>query len=595
MFLCGFAFAADEGADPDLLVVSETRWGFDNTVQAHAFIPLSIHLQNVADFPWAGKLKLSRGVSNKPVGMPIEFEVTLQANESRWVQVVPFIIDDFEDWTLRWGPGKNHQAVLSNLQKGPRATVLIFNTDAVSPPGGPLRRLPEELFPTSVTATESLRGVIFNTPPFWHGARAQAFIEWLRAGGRVYILHTENGSFPSFNKPLDFLNFEQQSLTLGRGVVKKIPLKLEEVDIDYARKQIFNDDWNVRKQPIAVRPNSYDYQFTSSWNRYSEIFRELRPLTIFQRRWWLIYLCAFAYLGVLVKCYQIGRRNERVSYFYGAFFSSVLLFSGLFIALGQLGASVQNRLRSVSLVQHIHEDTYEVTDWAIAANVNAGEYKLVYNGTGNLFSTCSEMESVSGKFITGLNGEVDLKMPPATLRTLMQKRRVTLTMKQPHIEAIDNSTGGLLDLSISTKGCFENSIIKAFAIHRQVIYPLEEKTSLLRLQEKKQSANLKGELSRMPTPMWQAASPSGIFKIKAISDVEDETSEAVRYEQMLKSLVGNSYNLTNEIDERLMQLSGNTLRLAVFTAMPEHLKCTTADFPDQQGCALFVFDITVAN
>lgn len=581
--------ARGEGSDPDLLNVIETHWGFDGSIQESTALPFSVLVQNVAPVPWEGRLRLTRSSGGgHRFGAPIELPVSLQPEERRWVQFVPYVIDVQETWILSWGEEPRHRREMASIPAGERPTVLIYDRDAVTPPGGVLRRMPEELFPTSVTATHGLRGVIFNKPPFWPGARGRAFLEWLALGGRVYILLDESGNFPQFNSPLEVLNDSRERFSVGQGHVRRIPRKVGDISLDDARREIFNDDWRA-PPPAAPRVPDYGYVIAPYWVPNQDLFRELKPLTRFERRWWLIYLTALAYLAALFPgCYSIGVNRRNVRGFYLTFLGTVGLFSLSFILLGQLGASTQNRIRSVALARSLGDGSYDVTQWSSLANVNPGEYAVSHRGGGRWYSTCQDTEQVEGVLTGGSDSGVTLFMPPASTRTLRHCSRLTLENPLPKVMEFQQDASGLERVTVSIGGCFDGRVREAFFVWRDQIYDLKlERGSLVLEKEATHRVLLRDYLNRPYDWDWD-------FWGRSRFDDED-VSHSVRYERMLRSLAGNSFGLTREIEPRRLKLNPGTLRLFIFTTMPDEFLDTVGMFPDQQGCVLFSYDVQLGE
>lgn len=569
-----------EQGDPDLIVVSESLWGFDTTVQPKTFLPFSFQVTNVSDNPWTGTFRLERAAgSRERIGLPIETEVSLQPNETRWVQVVPFFMDDFESWRLTWGPKDNHKNEYSNFKTGPRPTVLMIDQEQVVASGGVLRRMPEELFPTSITATDALRGVVLNRVPFWQGARLRAFQEWLQQGGRVYLLHDDNGKFPTFPQNMAFLNEAASRFAVGHGVVKRIPRKVDEIDINFARREIFNDEVSdPRRSPMSTG--------VSDWHNRESVFAELREISKFERRWWLIYLAVIAYIGCLYPgCYRIGRDRPRVRDFYLAFTACVVVFSVLFMALGKIGGSAQNRMRSITLAQNLGQGGFDVAGWSVVANVNEGSFAFSHPGSGVTYATGQDAATFQGWIQFGRESKMSVAMPTSSTRTVMHRQRLTTEFGSPELTAFEDTELRLANLKFDIGDCFSEDILSAAAIYRNGIYELEVEGATAQLPPRATRRSLLAELQ--PEDQWQLGTVRWMFFPKKI---EEELSRAQRYEKLLPFLIGESFGLTTGVDLRKLRALGDDVRLLVVTPTPQELLSVSEDIPDQQGVTLFVYD-----
>lgn len=582
---CGVAFAADSG---DLVQVLQTQWGFDGNVVRKSFVPLSVELRNISSKPWSGKLQLVRSAGEThQIDAVLEIAVSLQGEEARWVQLVPYVFDEQETWTLRWGDNPRRVAVLPAVTVGPSPTVLIYDPDAVFPTIGVLRRFSETQFPTSLAGTDTLRGLIFDTPPFWQGARAQVFLDWLQAGGRVYLLHNSDGAFPVFTVPLQQLNQLAERFHIGSGTVIRIPRRAEDLKLTDAQGLLFNDDL---PQGTVNRPNqSFGIDAASDfWERDESIFRALAESVKFRRNWWLIDASVAAYLLAIGPiCYRIGYRLKNVRLFYIVFFGAAFTFSVVFWLLGQLGANAHGRIASAALAEALGNGRYNVTQWSQLAEAAGGEVSLTHGGSGIWYTTCQEYEKVNGVLRGGQNPEVVLNMPPASTRTLLHRETLALRRPEPKLVSASFDVPTQPSLSISIDGCFDSSPQQAWAILGGKAWPLKPKEGLLQIENPRGGVSLRERLQTRDD--WNMT----IFGVpRTRTEMEERLPVS---ERLLWPLLGNSYGLTDLIDPRLLAKNSGLLRLAVLTTMPREFLAETSSFPDQQGLVLFVYDLPVSG
>ncbi|QDT31579.1 hypothetical protein Mal48_08130 [Thalassoglobus polymorphus] len=588
-----------QGSDPDLLVVAETGWGFDGRVKVQEFVPLWVQVKNISSTPWQGELQLSRKMrGERQFGATIVQNVSLQGDEIRWIQLSPYVVDDYEDWVLRWGPGKNHVIDLPPVLKGEPPTVLVYDSDAVLQETTVFRRMPEERFPTSVTSTDSLRGIILDQPPFWQGARARAFQDWLILGGRVYILHNRDGKYPVFPMALAFLNSEQTQFRVGSGYVRKIPRKAESFSMTQASSEIFNDDWTsedekLRKEMLNTGANQYSPYggLNLSWSKNQDLFRELMELAKFERFWPLIYLSVFAYLATLWPgCYIIGTQQKNVTRFYALFFAATGFFALTFGLLGQVGGRAENRSRSVLLARSLGEGSFDVTGWTVLANIYSGEKGVSHAGNGIFYSTTQETEYVPGELHSGTGGVASFEMLPDTKRTLLHRARVRTVLPNPKMLGSGDEDLKLQSLSFDITGAFDEEPIFALAIIRGNVYELDIQQNLLEFDRRRQPTVLTQYLQKpidfnMNFNMWGVPRPAD----------EDETEDEKligleQYRSLIRPMIGNSFGFGREIDLRKLKSHSSGVRLYVLTKTPANFEFDSKDFPDREGVVLFSYD-----
>ncbi len=606
-FIAVSAFMTDavelhaQDSDPDLLIVSETAWGFDGRVPLHRFVPLSVQVKNLGATPWLGTLNLTRVLSgSRQLGATLAINISLQGDETRWFQFTPYVIDDMEDWELRWGDGENHFFQLPPVIKSDRSTVLVYNTDAVSQETTIFKRMPEERFPTSVTGTDGLRGVILNDVPFWQGARAKALHDWIILGGRVYILHDSDQEFPRFPVALSFLNSEQQRFRIGAGVVKRIPREPSDFSLDEARVEIFNDDWStIEQRRKEVRQTALSQQYNSSgygyvgwntvWSKHYDLFKDLSELSKFKRHWWLIYISVFAYLATLYPgCYIIGTQQKNVSQFYGLFLSSVCFFALIFSLLGQVGGRSENRVRSVAIARSLGDGSFDVTGWTMLANIFAGDQTISHPGSGIAYTTTQEAKIIHGTMNPGTGGEVTINMLPDSKQTLHYRSKIRTNLALPKVISSNSDETRIRVLSIEITNAFEEEPLYALALIQGMIYELETKGNFLELSTKKQPKRLSTFLQRpyeFGRNLWWGT-------VKPDEDEEEEELVGLKqYIKLVRPLIGNSFGLSEEIDPRIMKIDLRTIRLFVLTTAPLNMQVETEDFPDREGAVLFTYDL----
>lgn len=580
-------------ADADTVLVQQTYWGFDGTVVPRTFLPVSFLVQNVSPATVTVRLQLDRLVGfDKPIGTVLEQEITLSGESARWVQFVPFIVDANESWTLSWGPGKKQRMELPQANLGRRATVLVFSRDDVTPPGGVLRRMPEELFPTSVTAMDGLRGVILNKPPYWQGGRARAFLEWLGSGGRVYVLYGPDGKFPEFPAPLEVLNRSDDEFRIGQGTVKRIARKVDDIDLGFARAELFND--SATGGSFWTQLNTGDARFPRSgitWNRDYRIESDLVSLARFRRNWWLIYLLALGYLlSLWPGCYRIGRGLGDYRWYYVAFFFSVVVFSILFIGLGNVGASVRNRVRSVAVARHLHDGIYDVMQWNTVAAARGGDYSLRYLGAGTSFTNSNEFEAVLGSFQVGNNPQANFTIPPAGTRTFQMRNRLSSSRPIPQVQQIAADGSRLVDLDVLTEGTFSGTPSAALALFRDSAYELKVDGGRLYLPARSLT---QVPLSQIFDETMYRLDNSFFFTSRNSNGETDSRPVAEIYRDTFLPLLAESLGLDESRSFGNVDLDPNFVRLVVFAEMPPEFFPDGKIFPDQEGRVLYTYDIPV--
>ena len=285
-------------------------------------------------------------------------------------------------------------------------------------------------------------------------------------------------------------------------------------------------------------------------------------------------------------CYLLGRNIPNVRVFYAGFFGSTLLFSLLFAWLGEIGSSEVNRVRSAATAHQLEDGLYDVTQWSSVAAVNGGTYELQHHGTGRLYSTCQEFEAVNGIITTGANGALTLDMPPVSTRTVLNRMRMPGMSLGLRIESFLADERGLSALSLSTGEQFPQDAETAFAAYRGRIHPLAILDNRLSLKDRGIPTSTfvnSFELLGWQRPGWGAPPTTNQL------DEED-----VMFENMLRMLIGNSYQLRGQSAAELLVLPADLVRIFIYAPMPAEFSVTGEEFQEQQGRVLYVVDLPVA-
>lgn len=581
---------------PATATIEQTRWGFDNKFVARTFTPLSVLVRNDSPNEFEGKLRLTRSLRvNQQIDAVVEQDVYVGPLSSRWVQLMPYVVGEWEEWQLTWDGTNDDPYLVPSPNVGDRATVLIYDADELQSAGGVLNRFPADLFPTSVTALDGLRGIVLDQPPRWQGARRQAFLEWLRLGGRVYLLHNEQGEFPRFSDSLDVLNRQAERFQVGSGTVRRIPSTVPSIDQQSADQLIRYDEdsryhtpeWRKRRASPGYA-GSMPLLHRSGWDRDSGLLNNLQALSRFERNWIAIYGLALLYvLALFPGCYYLGRRLSRHVWFYVGFLSFVGLFSVGFISLGRIGASHTARIRSVILATQLEDGDYDVMGWASAAAKVSGDYRIEHEGTGRLYTAASEIEPVQGHITNGPNGHLVATMPPASTRSLIHRARQEGPELGVQVKRVTFDLGQLTEFAISTGEQFPSEPLSVHLWSQDWIYEMEYKAGEWQLNPSSRQQGISLLADRT------VVRPLGFrLTIRGPQWLQPELTPLVEeFEELTRSLIGNSFGLDNTVDPMLMSLPQGMVRLFVYAEMPPEFHTTGDMFPDQFGCVMYVVDL----
>ncbi|MEZ6051753.1 MAG: hypothetical protein R3C02_10245 [Planctomycetaceae bacterium] len=589
-------FAAD---DTTSVTIEQTRWGFDNKCVLRTFVPLSILVRNDSPNEFEGTLRLTRGLRvTEQIDAAIEQDVYVGPLSSRWVQMMPYVMGDWEQWSLSWVGQEDDPSQLPTPNAGERATVLLYDPDQLQTAGGVLNRFPADLFPTSITALDGLRGVVFDKPPRWQGARREAFLDWLRSGGRVYLLQNEQGEYPTFGDSLSVLNRDDETFSIGNGTVRHIPVSASAIDLQTANDLILHDEagrYNTKSWQKFRKTEGYDGRMPlinqSGWDRDTELLGHLQDLSRFKRNWLAIYGLAVLYvLALFPGCYWLGRRLKRHQWFYVGFLTFVGLFSVGFVSLGRLGAAHTARIRSVAVARQLDEGLFDVTGWSSAAVNQGGDYLIEHAGTGRIYTAGSEIEKVRGRIVGGPEAHLEANIPPASTRSVIHRTRQEGPALGVAVSRIAFDSGQLGQLSIRTGEGFPVKPLSVHAWHQNHVFEMKLNGPewTITPSNRKQGISFLADVSELQFMRFGLARKGPSWLDPEPPPLTDE------YKKLTRSLIGNSFGLNNTVDPLRLALEPNVIRLLIYAEMPAEFHAKGDTFPDQYGCLMYVVDLTTS-
>ena len=354
--LCGPASAVQ---------VRKSQWGFDGKIVADGHNLLSVFVDNPLDRPVEVVLRLERsdrGISR--IGVAYDESVYLAPFQSRWVQFYPFVVNDNDDWRVRWKDeeGRHEQDVDDDRPLvGGLARIRLMPGETISRNRSGWKSFPDDLFPPSVTGTATLAAMVIDYVPRWEAARRNALLEWIHAGGTLLVAPGESGEYPHFTDELFPLNLTIDQQELGKGKVQRVPQRVlqnvGELDQIISEKMPVDRHYNLRTASSAID--------------------DLRRITATSHHWGAIHLLSLTYLGLIFPGWYLLAR-QRVGYGTSllAFLGLVALFSCVFNLVGRRGYGEATQVNSLAWARPIGKSVFQITEYC---NVFAtqGDYYTV--------------------------------------------------------------------------------------------------------------------------------------------------------------------------------------------------------------------------
>lgn len=452
----------------------ESLWGFDGKILPQNFNMVSILFSNPSPEAFEGTIKLQKldGAGGK-LGAPQIQNIFLGPYAYRWVQFYPYLRNGGETWLCSWGRGKDRIYVLNAPRKGPKSVVFFKSSNSsFSSKKIRIRSFPENLFPPSVSLTDGLRAAVLEETPEFTPLQNEAFINWIKAGGYLYLLPDNNGLYPRFQGKSAIINSSASEVKIGHGLVKKLPR-----DINFiSAGSIGVPNENKLKLQDAKGENILSQQDYRIAGITDDLFRKLRYDVKTNHNWGLIAFITVIYLILIVVVNFIIARKTRKLWPPLIFFGiTVFVFSLLFAFIGRRGYGERSQVSSISFARSLGDGNFDVSQWMNIFVTSGDYYRISHNSPVNFYSTCQTMEKVNGEVNNGAKGDFYVDIPLFSSRSLFH--RAMINDPGSELENVDftDRDGELVKLDIKLKKDFSGKVLKACAIYKGYYYNLVAK------------------------------------------------------------------------------------------------------------------------
>ena len=610
-----FVPPADGQDKRDLITIEDQIWGFDGRVHTGHFNPVSFLIDNRTEEPIDATASLSRiaGLAGTTGGQIVQ-PVYIGAGARRWVQFYPYIAsDDQSAWQLTIGDlrfdrqrQRRSTLVRDNVrgEKSPPPPVIILDA-----PGSMTRKpvtvkhFPESIFPPWSSATVGLHTVFMDHAPDWETPRQEALMSWLHRGGRLHLLKNEQGDWPRFSGAMTDLNQPFNRFYVGSGTVRRQNLQRGELGESVVRsavEPITSPDPDEEPEDLSTAANagsavelsdpygSYANEYTSfgaetpDWLD-SGWFQSMRQLTQPEHDWWLIFLLALAYIGLIFPgCWLLSRRSRSFLKVYGAIAGLSVVFSLLFLVIGRRGYGESTTLHTLA-ISRIEDAGYQsVQEWSALFVTKGDRYTVSAPGQQALYAVLGERQSSGARITAGNSGELVVVIPPFSTQTFVSRRRIPVDGWDLRLQIVRRGSSGLRQLVIRYGPAFPADRVTAMrALYGRKMYHLscdaEAKTLMLSAET--------GWLSHYCREYVQ-----DIFSGYGWS-FHDDTHADQFYHESMPGLVMRSLAEDGTRDPQTFRLSPDRVRLFVYAKMLSKKQVQVSTDTARFGHILYVRDI----
>ena len=569
------------GHTASALEVREKRWGFDGRVRPGRFNILSVLVVNPDARAFDGQLVMEehRGMQ-KPVGAPVVQPVYLAAGSSRWVQLHLFINQPGEEWRLRWGNGARENETIDGAQFAAPARVLLIDPESAFAAKSAMRAFPDDLFPSTVAATDALDSVVLDHVPRWEPARREAFLDWLRAGGTLHLLHGADGEFPKFPETLAPLNAGAERTAIGAGLIVRHPIARGEMSEQYLT------DHGFPAPELKTTTKVLIYNFET------QLLQKLASLTKPAIAWWLINVLTVGYIAVVGPLHY--RWSKRLPWLRSIVLLVLLVagFGAAFAYVGRRGANEKQQTRVLAIAHSLGDGRYDVTEWMSVFVTRGATYKLTHASSANLYSTATEFDSVNGTVVNERDGHFDVDIPLFSTRPFLH--RAVLTGDRTDVTVADWQTfdaGRLKSLALVPGAGFPRDIAHIWVQQGDNFHALKRDGERWVLDGEGKSV---GEF--LPDNYFHFHSSNTNFSGSPMlfgGDGEEKPGDKWIENTgplLIARALGDIEGLANLVTRP--QLPSNRLRLFIFAALPDGFRIQDPRFKSQQGRVLYWEDVT---
>jgi hypothetical protein len=554
------------------LEVQQMKWGFDGQVVPGRFNLLSVLVANSGDAPFDGEMNFykSQGMAER-AGAVYRTPCYLAPLTERWVQFYVFIDNSYDRWRLEWGRGPGDFQDLDPPKWGPPAQVLLTGTETPLSAVSAFKQFPEELFPPTVAATSGLDSVLLDHAPHWEPAKRQAFLDWLRAGGKVHLLFGADGRYPVFSDDLGVLNSSQERLRIGAGVVVRHAATAREI-----RKQDLPRDDPPFRVFKSGAPAALD-QTTSSF------LGALARLSQRHYNWAAIYLLALAYVALAGPVnLRLGRKLADYRLRIALLLATIAGFAFLFNFVGRRGQGEASVVDSLSYARALDGGRYDVMQWVNVFATRGAHYTITHAAPHNLYATGQDYEPVNGWIESGKDGRFVVDIPMFSRRAFLHEAE----MKGPNLPVKIASWDGdetLKQLVVSVGPDFAKQILDGWAVLGNQIYAMQSAKDGIEF----------GGSNRQPLDGF--VSGSGAQQFQTVYQTQygnDGVDVEGQFRKLAKPLIAWSLNL-----EDLTRLAapspaaGGRVQLFLFARSPAGFSISGSALGRETGYVLYHFNL----
>jgi len=564
-----FCFASTAAAQLQLV---DVEWGFDDAVTPGGFNPVVLHVQNVSGRPIEAVLTLQRSMgAGSEIGAAIVKPVYLMPGQVRAAPFVVYISEYDSQWRLSWGrrPSQRTDVPRYSQKTGP-VTVLLQRDDSPARRGLRLPMVRASRFPATLAATDGLAMVLLAEDPGLDLTRAEALVDFVKAGGTVALVRGPADRYPTFNGRLRELSSPLDVHPLGRGHVVKLDATI--ADLSNAAKV---DQLNLGN--LTTNPNHSDQ---------TAVIREaFGDLVAVDHNWILIYLVAIGFvllIGPVHWLTTLRRLDWRLSL--GLLLGVVAVTTLVFDLVGRRGVGESTVVHSIGIAKQMEPGVYDVTQHLHLFVAAGGQYPITHASNRNVYSAGQVWEKVPAMIRDGRPGMMQIDIPLYSARGLMHRAKMEGPAFEAKAVAMPEDEGFL---KIAVPDDLPTPILKAWAVRDGEHHELQQREGLWVADMRSGPANVAdGQAAQAMTyNTWGHPRDNRPIEVRREEKIE----------QLGKQLLGQLVNRDAVMRRNpwLGATENGRLHLRLLAPAPDAMKLPTDLYPQQHSYLLY--DLRVAT
>jgi len=616
--LCVAVWTVLGSSSAEAIEITDVRWGFDGTARSETFVPFHVLVRNDSDVPFDGTISLvKRNALGNRIGATWIKNTILAPGQQNWIRFAVFLEDgdvvrkntrSLWSWQVSWsGPQPGSYRIETGPRQGRPARVLLLPRGDVAAGSFGIPVLADELFPPTVTITDTLGTVFLDHVPRWQDAQRRAFRNWLYRGGHVHILHDSTGRYPRFPSSLGMLNQPgnptqppEIPFEIGQGHVGHHPRGRFDIDANFV--STLTVGIAPPKKNTASTGDNNDGHFgglsSSSGNAF---FSRFKQMTTPDHNWLVIFLLAILYWLLLFPGgLVLGMKRIDFRIVLGSILATIAIFSLGFSWIGARAYDEATVINSLATARHLGGDRWDVQQWSALFVVDGDTYTLTHvapdpdenpttssSSASQLFAVPGSSDPVAGSIS---NGRLRVDIPPYTLRPFLH--RVESRGPEWSPEIIDWQIRAPLPPKITILLALSPNALPLHAAWVQFgdqVLTLKLNTSvtgrpmLVAGDQPPESANL---LARNRASSFEPGVPRTFWGQPA------QRPASTLYKEMLKPLLSHTLRWINPV-EPVQPVADGRARLFLVSDLPETFQLKQPQRSGHAGRALFVQDIII--